>query len=69
MSYDSAGALKVLQDGLAVDKPNRFKEADTLVGLQSIELIASLTLCTSSHSSWHGPCYHNASIRNLVKRS
>jgi hypothetical protein len=33
MSYDAEGAIKVLQDGLEVERPNRFKQADTLVGI------------------------------------
>lgn len=31
MSYDADGAIKVLQDGLRVEKDNRFKQADSLV--------------------------------------
>lgn len=31
MSYDADGAIQVLQDGLALEKKNRFKQADSLV--------------------------------------
>ena len=31
MSYDADGAIQVLQDGLKMDKKNRFKQADSLV--------------------------------------
>ena len=31
MSYDADGAIKVLQDGLEMEKKNRFKQADALV--------------------------------------
>lgn len=31
MSYDADGAIQVLQDGLKLDKKNRFKQADSLV--------------------------------------
>lgn len=31
MSYDADGAIQVLQDGLKMEKKNRFKQADALV--------------------------------------
>jgi len=31
MSYDADGAIQVLQDGLKMEKNNRFKQADSLV--------------------------------------
>lgn len=31
MSYDADGAIQVLQDGLKMEKKNRFKQADSLV--------------------------------------
>lgn len=31
MSCDADGAIKVLQDGLKLEKENRFKQADSLV--------------------------------------
>lgn len=31
MSYDADGAIQVLQDGLKVEKRNRFMQADALV--------------------------------------
>ena len=31
MSYDADGAIQVLQDGLEMEKKNRFKQADSLV--------------------------------------
>jgi hypothetical protein len=31
MSYDADGAIRVLQDGLEMEKRNRFKQADSLV--------------------------------------
>jgi len=57
MSCDADGAIQVLQDGLAMEKKNRFKQADSLViplllNAPRIAIYRFGSWC----SSWHGRC-------------
>ena len=56
MSYDADGAIQVLQDGLAMEKKNRFKQADALV-VPSYPVFRTVTYSFCSWcSNWHGRC-------------
>lgn len=72
MSYDTAGAIEVLQGGLKGPRPQSFHQADGLVSRTLKMRPASSTLMLTMarlFSSWHGACYLNGGTKRRLRCS
>jgi hypothetical protein len=56
MSYDADGAIQTLQDGLNLEKKNRFNQADSLVIFLQSNFVSKprFIVFDSWYSNWHG---------------